>query len=59
MKIFLKTKLRFFVRNHSPKRQIKYKVINFAPSNTLIMAIKLPSTNLERFLIRIKHLLMR
>ena len=31
-------------------RHIKFKVINFAPSNKSIMANKLTSTNLERFL---------
>ena len=43
--------------NHPPTRHLKYKVINFAPSNKStinnqlqIMAKKLPSTNLERFL---------
>ena len=44
----------FFFENHPPTRHIQYKVINFAPINTSVMAIELPSTNLEQFLIRIK-----
>ena len=39
---------------HPPARHIKYKVIDFAPINKSIMLYKLPWTNLERFLRRIK-----
>ena len=46
--------LTFFCEKHLPSRQIKYKVINYAPSYKSFMANKLPSTNLERFLRRIK-----
>ena len=41
-----------FCRNQLPTRQ--YQVIEFAPSNKLIMEINLPSTNLDQFLRRIK-----
>ena len=44
---------------HHPARHIKYKVIDFTSSNKSIMANKLPSTNLERCLGRIKSLLKR
>ena len=37
----------------SHTRHLKYKMIDFAPSNKSIMANKLPSINLERFLRRI------
>ena len=40
--------------NHPLTRQIKYKRIDFAPCNKSITANKLLSTNLERFLRRIK-----
>ena len=40
---------------HPPTRHIKYKVIDFAPINKSIKAYKLPWTNLERFLRRIKY----
>ena len=43
-----------FLRKSSPTCHIQEKVIGLAPSDKLIMANKLPSTNLERFLIRIK-----
>ena len=33
--------------NHAPKRHIKYKVVEFAPSKESFMVNKLPSTNLE------------
>ena len=42
------------MKKHPPTRHIKYKVIDFAPINKSIMAYKLPWTNLERFLRRIK-----
>ena len=42
-----------FLQNHPPKRHIKYKVIDFDPSTKSIMANKIPSTKLERFLRRI------
>ena len=48
-----------FLKKNPPTRHIKYKVINFAPNNKLIMTNKLPSTNLERFLRRIKSPLSR
>ena len=43
-----------FLLKASPTRHVKYKVIDFAPSTKSIMANKLLSTNLERFLRRIK-----
>ena len=43
-----------FYENHPPTRHIKYKKIDLAPCNKSIMAKKLLSTNLERFLRRIK-----
>ena len=46
-------------KNHLPKRHKKYKVIDFPTSNKPIMANKLPSTNLERFLRPIKSPLAR
>ena len=42
--------LEIFYENHPPTRHIKYKRIDFAPCNKSIMAFKLFSTNLERFL---------
>ena len=47
-------KLEIFFENHSHTRHIKNKKIDFAPSNISIMANKLFSTNLERFIRRIK-----
>ena len=55
---FLKFEI-FFREKHHPTRHIKYKVMNFASSNTSIMANKLLPTNLERFLRRIKSPLTR
>ena len=52
MKVFLNSI--FFPENHHPTRYIKYKVIDFAPSNNSITANKLPSTNLECFLRQIE-----
>ena len=43
-----------FSENHYPTRQIKFEVINFAPSNKSIMENKFRSTNLERFLRQVK-----
>ena len=45
-----------FCENHPTTRRIEFKVI---PSNKSIMANKLPSTILERFLRRIESLLTR
>ena len=47
--IKIKMKFEIFSEKHRPTRHIKYKVINFAPSNKPIMANKLASRNLERF----------
>ena len=52
-------KFEIFYENHPPTRLIKYKRIDFAPCNKSIMANKLLSTNLERFLSRIKSPLTR
>ena len=57
MKIFFNVK--FFNENHPPTRHIKYKKIDFVPCNKSIMANKLRSTNLERFIRRIKSPLTR
>ena len=43
----------FFNENHPPTRHIKYKKRDFVPCNKSIMANKLRSTNLERFIRRI------
>ena len=48
-----------FIENHPLTRHIKYKTIDFTPCNKSIMASKLHSTNLERFLRRIKSPLTR
>ena len=58
MKFFF-LKFEIFYENHPPTRHIQYKRIDFAPSNKSIMANKLHSTNLERFIIRIKSPLTR
>ena len=55
----MKKKIEIFCENRLPTRHIKYKVINLASSNKSIMAIKLLSTNLKRFLRRIKSTLTR
>ena len=52
-------KLEFFNEDHHPTRHIKYKRIDFAPCNKSIMANKLLSTKLERFLGRINSSLTR
>ena len=54
MKIFFLENLKFFYENHPPTRHIKYKKIDFVPCDKSIMANKLRSTNLERFIRRIK-----
>ena len=48
-----------FYENHHPTPHIKYKRMDFAPCNKSIMANKLRSTNLERFLRPIKSPLTR
>ena len=53
MKTFF-PKFEIFKENHPPTRHIKYKKIDFVPCNKSIMANKLRSTNLERFIRRIK-----
>ena len=58
MKVFF-LKFEIFYENHPPTRQIKYKKVDFVPCNKSIMANKLRSTNLERFLRRIKSPLTR
>ena len=57
MKIFLKFEI--FDDNHPLTGHIKYKKIDFVPCNQSIMANKLRSTNLERFIRRIKSPLTR
>ena len=52
MNFFLK--FEFFCENHPPTRHINYKRRGFTPCNKSIMANMLFSTNLERFLRRIK-----
>ena len=54
---FLKFEIFYF--NHPPTRHIKYKRLDFVPCNKSIMANKLRSINLERFLRRIKSRLTR
>ena len=58
MKIF-SLKFKIFCEIHPPTRQKKYKGIEFAPCNKSIMVKKLLSTNLERFIGRIKSPLTR
>ena len=58
MKFFF-LKFEIFYEKHHPTRHIKYKKIDFVPCNKSIMAIKLHSTNLERFIRRIKSPLTR
>ena len=58
MKFFF-LKFELFYENHPPIRHIKYKKIDFVPCSKSIMAIKLRSTNLERFIRRIKYRLTR
>ena len=47
---FFLLKLETFYENHPPTRHLKYKRIDFAPCNKSVMANKVLSTNLERFL---------
>ena len=58
MKIFF-FKFEIFYVNHPTTRHIKYKKRDFVPCNKSIMANKLRSTNLERFIRRIKSPLTR
>ena len=53
MKFFF-LKIEIFFENHPPTRHIKYKRIDFAPCNRSIITNELLSTNLERFLRRIR-----
>ena len=53
MKFFF-LKFEIFYENHHPARHIKNKKIDFVPCNKSIMANKLRSTNLERFIRRVK-----
>ena len=59
MKIFFFVKFETFYQNHLPTRHIKYKNIDFAACNKSIIANKLLSANLERFLRRINSPLTR
>ena len=59
MKKKLQKKFEIFWENHPPTHHTKYKVINIASSNESIMANKLPSNNLERFLRRVNSPLTR
>ena len=52
-------KFETFCEKHPPTRHINYKRIDFAPCNKSMMANKLLSTNLERFLRGIKSPLTR
>ena len=52
-------KFETFYENHPLTRHVKYKKIDFAPCNKSIMANKFRSTNLERFIRRIKSPLTR
>ena len=56
---FFFLKLEIIYKNHPPTRHIKYKKIGFVPCNKSIMANKLRSTNLGRFVRRIKSSLTR
>ena len=57
MKFFLKFEI--FYEKYPPTRLIKYKKKDFVPCNKSIIANKLRSTNLERFIRRIKSPLTR
>ena len=59
MKFFFFLKFEKFFENHPPTRHIKYKKGDFVPCNTSIITNKLRSTNLERFIRRIKSPLTR
>ena len=54
---FLKFEISY--ENHPPTRHLKYKKIDIIPCIKSIMANKLRSTNLERFIRRIKSQLTR
>ena len=54
MKHFFSKTLNFFQQKPSPHTPYKYNRIDFAPCKKSIMAYKLFSANLERFLRRIK-----
>ena len=56
---FFFLKFEFFFEKHHPTHHIKYKKIDFVPCNKSIMANKLRSTHLERFIRRIKSPLTR
>ena len=58
MKFFF-LKFEIFYENYPPTRHLKYKKIDFVPCNKSIMVNKLRSTNLERFIRRIKSPLTR
>ena len=58
MKFFF-PKFEIFYENHPPTRHIKHKNLDFVPCNKSIMTNKLRSTNLERFIRRIKSPLTR
>ena len=58
MKVFF-LKFDIIYESHPPARNIKYKRTDFASCNKSIMANKLLSINLERFLRRIKSPLTR
>ena len=53
MKTFF-LKFEIFYENHSPTHHTNYKKRDFVPCNKSIGAKKLRSTNLERFIRRIK-----
>ena len=54
-----KIKIWDFFWKSLPHTHIKYRVIDFAPSNKSTTANKLPSTNLEQFVRQIKAPLTR
>ena len=54
MKFFFLLKFEIFYENYPPTRHMKNKRISFAPCNKSIMANKLVSASLQRFLRRIK-----
>ena len=58
MKFFF-PKIEIFYENNLPTRHKKYKKIDFVPCNKSIMANKLRSTLLERFIRQIKSPLTR
>ena len=58
MKFFF-LKFEIVYENHPPTRHLKYNKIDFIPCNKSIVAKKVGSTNLERFIRRIKSPLTR